>query len=530
MNNNTTSVGKSNRKRNRYSKYKIYLPENLNIDEVLINNPPAFKRMPTLHRNLRDKMAYILHLISAIPHANKDFDIEKEKGFTPVNKAILQKKIHDYKDYIEYLESQGIIKAGSGYNVGKKSTGLKFQPKYRTKLKADYITTQSLIKSIVTKRPKRDIKAEEKLSFFKMFLNSDLTIDHNRALFILEEDKELAKTKLIRKRKSKKYTQKELENLPTIDDAVLLGFNSKWITVEKIHTADYADYPFIDGTTGRLHSPFVVLYKKLRHLLRYKNMPLANVDIVNSQPFLSLILLDSELFERLNIDKLIAKYNPWFRETYNVDETGKIVSINPNNYSTMLVKMIKEAEEKADVINFRKSVIDGTYYEYFADLLIKGDLVPDYILNNSDDNERYSALRKFAKTATFRAFFDNVYAKKWSKEVKTFAECFPNVYRIFLYVKKGYHYENQKKQNKIIKVKVGNYNTLACVLQKLESYLVLHNVCVDINEHHPDVPLFTIHDSIATTKPNVELVKYYFQKHVKKIMGIEPNLSTETWE
>lgn len=500
-------------KRKQYKPYKIYLPQNLDLDAVLINNSPSFKRMPESYRNMRDKMAYILHLINAIPHAKKDFDFDKEKGYTPINKALLSRKIHDYAVYIYYLKKQGIIEEGNLYQVGIKSRGLKFTPKYRTPVKTDYITTNSLIKSILIKRLDRDLDAIEKLCFFKEHLNSDLTINYDNALSILEADKENAKIKLIRKRENYNYTQDELIKLPSIEDAVLQGYNSKWITLEKIHSADYTEHPFIDGTTGRLHSPFVILYKKLRHLLRYKGEVLGNVDIVNSQPFLSIILLDLEVFNRLRIDNLIAKYNPLFRSTMHKDEDGNIVSIIPSNYSTMLVNLIKSVEHKPDVVNFKKAIISGTYYEYFAGQLLKRGLIPDYLLEITDTSERDKAIRGYAKTATFRAFFDKVNAKRWSNEVKVFAECFPNVYRIFQSVKRG------KK----------NHRTLACILQKVESRLVLHNVCVDIHNNHPEIPLFTIHDSIATTKANIDIVMYYFKKHIKDFIGIEPQIKPEIW-
>jgi hypothetical protein len=261
--------------RNRNSRYKIYLPENLNIDEIIRNNPPSFNRMPKRYTNQRDSLAYILHLISAIPYSKKEFDFDREKGIYSINKETLSKRIHEYKGYIDYLKNQNIIEEGTSYRVGK-SRGLKFTPVYRTKVTANYITTPTLIKSILDKgRNKRDQEAETKLDFFKDYFNPRLTIDEEAALDLLEKDKANTRRKVIKKRQAIEFSDEELQNLPSLEDVILMAFNSKYIAVDKISTADYDGYPKIDSTSGRLHSPLVVLWKQLRKLLRYDGSKLA---------------------------------------------------------------------------------------------------------------------------------------------------------------------------------------------------------------------------------------------------------------
>ena len=52
----------------------LYVPENLDIDSIIRENPPNF----SYHR---DKFLYIIHLITDIPSRNKD----KEYVFIPIN-------------------------------------------------------------------------------------------------------------------------------------------------------------------------------------------------------------------------------------------------------------------------------------------------------------------------------------------------------------------------------------------------------------------------------------------------------------
>jgi len=480
-------------------RYTVYLPENLNLDTIIRNNPPSFNRMPKKYSNYRDCLAYILHLISAIPYGKKNFDFDKENGFTPINKEILSKRIHEYKGYIDYLKNQNIIEEGTSYQVGKKSRGLKFKPLYMTKVVANSITTPTLIKSILDKgRNKRDVDAENKLDFFKKFLNPKLTIDQVAALDLLENDKANTRNKVIKKRQAIEFSDIKLQNLPSLEDVILMAFNSKFIAVDKISSANYDGYPKIDSTSGRLHSPLVVLWKKLRMLLRYDGSKLANIDIVNSQPFLSIILLDTDIFERLNIKGLLSKYNPEFKFSGNI---------------SMIENMIKVNSLKDDVVAYKKSVTEGKYYEYFAEILIQKNLIPSEITNIDNDLKRAEEIRGFAKTATFRALFEKVQAKRWCAYVRAFSNCFPNVYAIFQFVKRG-----------------NNHKALACMLQRFESNLVLHNVCLDIHENYPQIPLWTIHDSIATTVNNSHIVKEYFIQHLRDIMGIEPQVLCEIWE
>ncbi|MBK8143871.1 MAG: hypothetical protein IPK62_02135 [Bacteroidetes bacterium] len=240
------------------------------------------------------------------------------------------------------------------------------------------------------------------------------------------------------------------------------------------------------------------MWKQLRKLLRYDGSKLANIDIVNSQPFLSIILLDSDIFDKLNIKGLLSKYNPEFKFSGNI---------------SMIENMIKVNSLKDDVVAYKKSVTEGKYYEYFAEILIQKNLIPSEIMDIENDLKRAEEIRGFAKTATFRALFEKVQAKRWCAYVRAFSDCFPNVYAIFQFVKRG-----------------NNHKALACMLQRFESNLVLHNVCLDIHENYPQIPLWTIHDSIATTVNNSHIVKEYFIQHLRDIMGIEPQVLCEIWE
>jgi len=169
-----------------------------------------------------------------------------------------------------------------------------------------------------------------------------------------------------------------------------------------------------------------------------------------------------------------------------------------------------------DLVNFIEFVSSGEFYEMFGQLLLKKGL--------TKENEP-KVLRKITKEIMFASMFghNNEKMKKKDKETsKTryvpnegmilFKETFPTVFEIFRKI----------KQNK--------HNALACILQNLEAELVLHKACRIISEESPEVPIYTLHDAIITTKDNGEYVKRVLSEVLLEAIGIEPTIKLETWE
>jgi hypothetical protein len=67
------------------------------------------------------------------------------------------------------------------------------------------------------------------------------------------------------------------------------------------------------------------------------------------------------------------------------------------------------------------------------------------------------------------------------------------------------------------------------VLQRVESYAVLQCITKRISIEYPNVPLFTIHDGIATTEENVDLVSSITCEDLKALTGYAPMLKKEEW-
>ena len=314
----------------------------------------------------------------------------------------------------------------------------------------------------------------------------------------LESDKVNVRKKI----KGKRAKSKLKRALIPIEDIILFGNNLKMMVADKINEGIY-DRLSVDNTSGRFHSPLTQLKKGLRPFVKYNGETLYGIDIVNSQPLFALIILDFNLFMDNKIYEIIAHYNKTHHEMMKLDKQTSFT----NPFSTMLFNLIKTAHTKRDVLNFKRNVAGGYFYENFsAELSLKG-LLPIEISNDQ------IAIRKFAKEAVFTAFFSRTKDCVWNNHIKAFSKCYPTVYKIFTFIKHG----------------ANNHPALACLLQRFESKLVLHETCVEINKKFPHIPIFTVHDSIVTTSKYRAIVEQIFKEHLAKCLGINPPLKIEAW-
>lgn len=165
---------------------------------------------------------------------------------------------------------------------------------------------------------------------------------------------------------------------------------------------------------------------------------LVAIDIVNSQPYLSTVLLNPTKFKENNILEIILKINP---------------KLNNNIYPIMLVKKIVEVSRDVNTRLFINLVSSGRFYEEFGLILKKNKTIEE----TTDECNT----RKNAKKITFSSFFSPNNAISYRNEVKIFNMIFPKVYSVF----------------KMIKYGKGHHNTLPILLQDFEANLVLHKAC-----------------------------------------------------
>jgi hypothetical protein len=245
----------------------------------------------------------------------------------------------------------------------------------------------------------------------------------------------------------------------------------------------------IDTKVHRLHSVITNMQKDYRNFLTYNGQQLVSVDIKNSQPYLMCLLFNS-LFWQINseIPLKISTLPNNIRALFNSDKLIALREYIVDNLGDMELSIYKE---KAS---------NGIIYEYIRDTA----------------NERMGTdlERKNVKTMVLIVFFskNGFFHQKGAELKRLFAELYPKIYRL------------------IELIKSENHAAFACLLQSIESEIILHRCCKRIwEEKNHQIPIFTIHDSIVTTVEHQDYVKRVMEQILTECIGVKPSLSIEAW-
>ena len=441
----------------------------------------------------KDRLAYIIGLISSIPASNKDSITED--GFVPIYSKYIQRFFPDYKCYLDYLIKTGVIIPDGFYIEGKKSIGYKFAPFYENAGLVKYVyhrknqgneesaaavpaQTYNKDKNILEDNPLVNIPY---LSFW--YNNKKLTISSSAreyawqvkerkfAAGVLSWDDNHDKWDKKKKRYFKKNPRSQYNAAMHNIAAIEMGaYNAK-----------------IDSNVHRLHSAITNMQKDYRNFLKYDGQELTAIDISNSQPFLLCILFNPDFWDRdsdayINIGHLPENIQKLFRPS--------------------LVSEIKKHIAATSVTEFQEYIREasaGNLYEFMQ----------SEINNPEIDRSR-------VKTMILITFFsDNRYISQKTEDAalkRRFRALFPKIYELIALCKRS------------------RKNRFACLLQSVESEIILHRCCKRIwDEGGHKIPVFTIHDSIATTAENVKFVRNIMDEELTRAAGVHPSFKTELW-
>lgn len=442
---------------------KAFLPSNLNIEQILINNPPTFE----YHI---DNFKYIMSLVTELPAFNKD--ILDNYEYVPINAQKLQGKVRDYPQYFKYLKQNEIFESDNYYIPDEKATGYRFTLKYSTPVKVESIEKNSLVKQLTSKTT-GDMYKEKKYKYLKKWFNEDLQIDFNGAI---------------------NYLTKNLnENSANGIDNAWLKFNSSYMNVYRMNTQDY--FFKVDNNVGRLHTNLTVMKSELRNFIKYNGQKMVSVDICNSQPCLSVALLNENFYKNEDTE---AKFN-----IYNITTSKS----NFKYISTLIsipsyIMLVKSGETTAtkDMYEYTTQSKKGILYEYIAEEFEK-------------QTGKKIVERKLLKAIIFTVLFtDNRFIGQVDAEPKRiFKRLFPVVYEVF----------------RMIKSK--DSTTLPRLLQTIESNLMLNFISKRISKEYPQLPIYTIHDSIACPVGYEKYVEQVIKEETLTAIGVTPTLKLDYW-
>lgn len=406
---------------NNSAQYIFCIPEKIkeslpDIEKLAIDEIPGFKT------------SYLLELFTLI-----SLNIRKDVGETRLKAKYIKKHVPGYEKYFRFLIDLGIIRKSGRYVPGEISYSYAYTPEYVSKFKYFPVNDMFLINRIKRNNLRRH--NSHKYPGQSEFIRK-LTIDPDA-----------------------------LNTVNGIQD--IEKHNAALSSVLKIQQKDI--YYSVDNTSGRFHSNLTNLPESLRPFVRIEGKPLSNIDIKNSQPYLSIILLK---------------------------DPSKVSAFAKSKELSMLLETSKDIDSM-DVTMFIYLTIKGKLYEYLMQIGFAQD-------------------RREAKRQLFVIMFGP--GSYWSKRHEIFERNFPAVYERFGIIK------GHARRDKF-----NSYNRFAILLQRVEAHLVLDTILPRIFNERPGTIAVTIHDSVMTSvmTNDVELVHEIMNDELFRFVGYQPTLKVE---
>lgn len=444
------------------------IPSSIDLESLLKKYPPKFKRPYKI-----DYFYYFIELLCDMMEYN---DLDGNGGYVNLNAQLMQSFVQNYKEYLDYLLEHRIFRTDKKYIPSAKSMGYVLN-----KLHYDAEIVEIEIKDFVIRknRAKKNRALEQemkttcaKYSYLTKWFNDKLQIDAVGAYAKIEElfpepqGAIRGTTKGKASRTTKKYSAK--------------------LAVQKLATGNF--YYKIDENVGRFHSNLTNIKKELRNYITYDGKPLVNIDIKNSQPLLSSILLDPSFYTTkpryINIYQLPSSFN-LLTNKHKHTYTDTII---------ILVKVLQSVDIK-EVSSYSSMAKSGDFYQQLSKVMY-----PRRIFDKAQ-----------MKKLTYTVFFSNNRSIQGMHYIgkRNFRRIFPDVYKVFSTIKRK------------------NHRALSHILQRIESEIMIQRVSQRISKEQPTLPIFTIHDSIVTTDGNQDYVSNVIKEEAYKLTGLKVSLGID---
>ena len=463
------------------------VPSNIDFDGLLKNVEGKKGEI----KFLRDGMVYLLSKLKI----DNYYQYKLKDGFVTLKEEYLANIIGKDRPskIVKILKSNNIIEVRN-YSAGNFSRGYRLREKYNT---GEFVEIEysDRIKSKLkeyhreTEEKKKQIKTNYHY-IFNQFDKNQIKIDTDKLYPFLKNLSEELFQKQNRLRNDKELTYNSILNF--IGRAINI---SEDINKKRFRLT-------IAESNSRFFSNITSLPKTFRPFLTVNGESIGEVDISTSQPYL--------------LSVLIGKY---FLENNTTFNLGHISSDMDNLFGNI------------------KSIMGG-----------RGDDGRVYILGRFFNKDYSYKLKEFVDYDFSNDWYQHVYDKgcevnysliSSSKKFLEGRNYIKKQNMNFLYEKNFQHRNNNKviqllKQiypelNDVIEKFYQMYHNsdLPLLLQQIESYLILGQVCKYINDNESHIPYFTIHDCVLTTQNNLEKVHEILNNKIMETTSKHPGLRTK---
>lgn len=449
---------------------------------------------------------YYLSLISSVPSRKKDKLYYK--GYVPLHHQFLKSINYQYRKYFDYFLQIGILEKLSYDTWRGRSNRYRFNYKLIKKEGVEYLNFDYFNFEIpsIGRRQKLGFPAENALKtcpHLTQWFDHGLYIDYEQ--FLKDSENKFSINRF----------RDEAENYAMITKAQNYFYQAYELKEQSFRISRNPD------TDNRFHSNLTNLSREIKKYVRYQDEEIVGLDVKNSQPYFLILFIE-------NITKNFPEVGE--KIDYRVERMRKIFRKVYNNKSTMMQRLSQCAstiEFSEEFNQIKDAILSGKYYEFLGEVF--DDIKPDRIVKGQEIYER-SFFDKNANRNVKKVFIGKrELMKKVSMQLLYTPLKRPSEYYVIF--KKQYPLLCQFME--ILKSSgegQDSFKKFSQLLQHYEADCLLDFVTKQVGDKYPDMPLFTIHDSISTTWMWFPIL----QEEVFCLMneysdGMPPKLSVESW-
>ncbi len=460
------------------------------IDAMIVIYPPKFRY------NCRVEFFYYI-IITIIKRQNTFENKPLANAPVALNATILKGIISNYEEYLRWLVEMEVIELAVNYSVGHHSNKYCFTDfilmSFEKVPELEKVEMKALASdNIIVERSIEDSDIYKENKHLLKWFNDKLEIDFDGALNFIDHYI------------NEKYTYVSGDyRIYSIESEKVACKRMHWINqISKLHHKVFTATRN-EESDFRLHTVLTNFKKIFKPFVTYDGKKLVAFDLKNSQPYF-LVYLISNLSSNSSryVDRLC-------RKVYGI------------RLCTFMLPILKETlsskEFTEEFFQIEKWVLEGTLYENLALILKPEKCFTGGFTNvvfikeiKSKHPVSFDTERELLKSVFIRALFcKNDSTDEYYLRLK---EELPNFMRVL----------------EILKEEDNAH--LSRLLQNIESRCIIDYVTKKIAKEYPEMPLFTIHDSIATTVDFEAVLGELMIQYVEEFTGFKPKVAKESWD